>query len=164
VAGRHHRHAGNVESELREVGDRREREANVEHLHSSLHEAQCQCLFDGERVRAEVMPDDNLAFDAQLADQRAKPQAQRLHAEQVQLRRLVRTCNPEPHARHIRESRWASPAAATRTRLYWARGLRAAQAAWVNFQGREGAGCLGEKPEKFNARLWFIGAKRWKYA
>jgi hypothetical protein len=53
------------------------------HLAARRHQARDQRVFDRGRIAAEIVPGDDLLFDAEFCDQRAEPHAERLHAHQV---------------------------------------------------------------------------------
>jgi hypothetical protein len=78
-----HRDAGHVEIELREIGHRRHRKADVVHLAARRHQAGDQRVFDRGRIAAKVVPGDDFLPYAQFRDQRAEPHAQRLNPHQV---------------------------------------------------------------------------------
>jgi hypothetical protein len=80
---RHHRHAGNVEIELREIRHRRHAQADVVDLAARRQQPRDQRVFDRGRVAAEVVPGDDLLLGAEFRNQRAQPHAQRLNAHQV---------------------------------------------------------------------------------
>ena len=79
----HHRDAGHVEIELREIGHRRHGKPNVVHLAARRHQAGNQRIFDRGRIAAKIMPGNDFLFDAEFRDQRAEPHAQRLNPHQV---------------------------------------------------------------------------------
>ena len=83
MRGRDHRDAGHVEVELREIGHRRHGKPDVMHLAARRHQAGDQRIFDRGRIAAEIVPGDDLLFDAEFRDQRAQPHAQRLNAHQI---------------------------------------------------------------------------------
>jgi hypothetical protein len=83
MRGRHHRDAGNVEIELREIGHRRHGQPDVVHLAARRHQAGDQRVFDRGRIAAKIVAGDDLLADAEFRDQRAEPHAQRLDAHQV---------------------------------------------------------------------------------
>jgi len=85
VAGGDHGHAGCVQVELGEIGGRRQGQADVQHLAAGLQQAQHQGLFDRQAVGPEVVADDDLRL-AQLVDVGPQAQAQRLDAQQVDVR------------------------------------------------------------------------------
>ena len=85
VRGGDHGDAGHVELELREIGHRRDGEADVVHLAARRHQAGDQRQLHRGRIAAEIVAGDDLRLDAHLADQRAEPHAERLHAHQVDL-------------------------------------------------------------------------------
>ena len=70
-------------------------------LQAGGHQAGDEGIFDGRGIAAEIVPGDDLLLHAHAADQRAEPHAERLHAHQVQLGRLVRSWMPEPPARIV---------------------------------------------------------------
>ena len=80
---RHHRDAGHVEVELREIRHRRHAQADVVNLAARRQQPRNQRIFDRGRIAAEIMPGDDLLFGAEFRDQRAQPHAQRLNAHQV---------------------------------------------------------------------------------
>ena len=51
VAGGDHRHGRAIQRELREIGDRRQRQADVVHLAAGAHQPDDQRLLDGEANR-----------------------------------------------------------------------------------------------------------------
>ena len=79
----HHRDAGHVEIELREIGHRRHRKPDVVHLAARRHQAGDQRVFDRGRIAAEIVAGNDFLFDAEFRNQRAEPHAQRLNAHQV---------------------------------------------------------------------------------
>ena len=83
VRGGHHGDARHVELELREIGHRRDAEADVVHLAARRHQAGDQRHLHRGRIGAEVVAGDDLRLDAHLLDERAEAQAQRLDPHQV---------------------------------------------------------------------------------
>ena len=104
VAGRDHRHGGRIEVELREIGHRAERRADVAHPDAGLHQADDQRLFDRQRIVAVVVADGDLGLDAAAVHLRAEPEAERGHAGQVDLVRVFppRVVFAEPGGRDHR--------------------------------------------------------------
>ncbi len=85
MAGGDHGHAGGVQVELGEIGDRRHRQADVEDLAARLDQPQGQGLLDGKRIGPVVMSDHHPAL-AEILEQGPEPQAHDLRAQQVELR------------------------------------------------------------------------------
>ena len=80
---RHHRDAGHIEIELREIGHRRHAQPDVVDLAARGQQPRNQRVFDRGRIAAEIMPGDDLLPVAEFRDQRAEPHAQRLNPHQV---------------------------------------------------------------------------------
>ena len=83
MRGRHHRHAGNVEIELREIRHRRHAQADVVNLAARRQQSRNQRIFDRGRITAEIVPGDNLLFGAEFGNQRAQAHAERLNPHQI---------------------------------------------------------------------------------
>ena len=96
-------------------------------------------ILHRRRIAAEIVAGDDLGLDAELADQRAEPHAQRLHAHQVDL-----ACRAAS-ARRIRGSRWASPAARIHRRRCWA---SATAWAWGTSRSLGGTGAGGHSASR----------------
>src|SRR6185312_13676659 len=84
VARRDHRDRRTIERELREVGHRGKREADVVHLATGRRQPDDQRLLDRERIRTEVVADGDARRDAGLVQKRAEAKPERLDAEQVE--------------------------------------------------------------------------------
>ena len=65
------------------------------------HQALGECDLDCHGIAAEIMTRHDMRLHAKFMDQRAEPHAQRLHAHQIELRRLSRARMAEPPARVI---------------------------------------------------------------
>ena len=85
VARRHHGDGRHVEIELREIGNRRQREPDIVHLASRTHQPDDERLLDGGRVGTEIVPDRDRRTNAHLVQHRAEAEAQCLNAHQVDL-------------------------------------------------------------------------------
>ena len=85
VGGGHHRDRRRIESELGEIGHRREREPDVAHLRAPRHQARGQRQLDRSRIAAEVVADDHLTRDAKLLQEAREAEPERLRAHQVDL-------------------------------------------------------------------------------
>ena len=85
VAGGDHGDAFDAEVELREIGHRRQRQADVVHLGAAGQQAGGQRRFDRGRIGAVVVADHDPHRHAALAHQRGKAEADRLKPEQVDL-------------------------------------------------------------------------------
>ena len=83
VRGRHHRDCRNVKRELREIGHRREREADVAHPRPARHQARDERELDRGRIAAEVVADDDLALNPKLLQEMREPEPERLGAHEV---------------------------------------------------------------------------------
>ena len=83
VRGGDHGDAGHVQIELGEIGHRRHRQPDVVHLAARRHQPGDQRQFHRGRIAAEIVAGDDLRLHAHVADERAKPHAERLHAHQV---------------------------------------------------------------------------------
>ena len=83
MRGGDHGDAGHVQLELREIGHRRDRQPDVVHLAARRQQAGDQRQFHRGGIAAEIVASDDFRLDAQLADQRPQPHAERLHAHQV---------------------------------------------------------------------------------
>ena len=59
---RHHRDAGHVEIELREIRHRRHRKTDVVHLAAGGQQPRDQRVFDRGRIAAEIVPGDDFLF------------------------------------------------------------------------------------------------------
>ncbi len=85
VRGGDHRHRGDVERELGEIGHRRDGEADVADFRPARHQARGQRELDRGRIAAEVVADHDLARDAELLQESRQSEPERLHAHQVEL-------------------------------------------------------------------------------
>ncbi len=85
VRGGDHRDARHVEVELREIGHRRQCQADVVDLAARGDQAVDQRHLDRRRIGAEIVAGDDLRLDAEFVDQRAEAEAERLDAHQVDL-------------------------------------------------------------------------------
>ena len=85
VAGGDHGHAGRVEVELGKIGDRRQRQADIEHLAAGGDQAERQGLLHRQRIRPVVVADDD-PRPAELMDIGPQAHAKRLDAQQVEIR------------------------------------------------------------------------------
>ena len=85
VRGGHHGDGGDVEIELREIGHRRKRKADIVNLDARRHEADRQRIFDRGRIGAEIMAGDEFRRHAHVMDERAETKPQGLHAHEVDL-------------------------------------------------------------------------------
>ena len=83
VGGGDHRDRGRIESELCEIGHRREREPDVAHIGAPRHQPRRQRQLDRCRIAAEVVADDHLTRDAQLLQEARETKPERLRAHQV---------------------------------------------------------------------------------
>ena len=85
MRGGHHRHARHLERKLREIGHGRERQSDVVHAATRRHQSRRQCRLHRSRIGAEIVSGHDLRRDAELVNERAEPEPQRLHAHQVEL-------------------------------------------------------------------------------
>ena len=85
VAGGDHGHARSVQRELGEIGHRRQGQADVQHFHAAFQQAEGQGLLHRQGIGAEVVADHDARPLADLVDVGRQAQAQRLHAQQVDL-------------------------------------------------------------------------------
>ncbi len=79
----HHGDGWRVEFELREIGHRRKREANVMHMHAGAHQPGDHRELDRGGIGPVVVTRGQLQRHAHLVQQGAKTEPQRLHAHQV---------------------------------------------------------------------------------
>ena len=85
VRGGHHRHRRRIERKLGEIGHRGDRKADVAHSRSARHQPRCQRELDRGGIAAEVVADHDVAWNAELLQKAREPEAERLHAHQVDL-------------------------------------------------------------------------------
>ncbi len=83
VAGGHHRNGGAVQRKLREIGNRRQGEADVMDFAAGAHQADRQRLLDGERIGPVIVARNHLGLDADLMEIGSQSQAQRLYAQKI---------------------------------------------------------------------------------
>ena len=84
VARRDHGHRRTIESELREIGDGRQRKADVMHLAAGIHQAKDQRLLDRERVGPEIVTDRHARLDADFMQIGSEPEPERLDAKKIE--------------------------------------------------------------------------------
>ncbi len=84
MRGGDHRHRGNVERELGEIGHRRDGEADIADLRPAGHQPRSQRQLDRGRIAAEVVADHHLARNAEFLQEARQPEAERLHAHQIE--------------------------------------------------------------------------------
>ncbi len=82
-----HRHAFDVEIELREVGHRRERKADIVNLAAAGEKSGDERLLHAARVPAVIVSDDEALRDPALRKQRRHAKADRVEPHQVDLLR-----------------------------------------------------------------------------
>ena len=88
VARGDHRHAFDVEFELREIGHRRKREADIVDFCATRQQACHERGLDGGGIRPEVVADDDPQRHAPFAHQRREAKANRFHAKKINLVRV----------------------------------------------------------------------------
>ena len=88
VARRHHRDAFDVEVELREVGHRRKREADVVNLAAACEQARHERLLHSSRIRAIIVTDDDALRNAAAREERRHAEPDRVETHQVDFFRI----------------------------------------------------------------------------
>ena len=83
VGSGHHRHARHVESELGEIRHRGDRQADVADVAARRHQPRHQGGLHRGRIGAKIVAGHHLRRDAELVDERAEAEPQRLHPHQV---------------------------------------------------------------------------------
>ena len=85
MRGGHHGDSGDVEVELREIGHRRKRQADIVNFYAGRHQADRQRMFDRSRIGPEIMAGYKFRRNTHVMDQRAKAKPQGLHAHEIDL-------------------------------------------------------------------------------
>ena len=83
MRGGDHGHSRNIELELREIGHRRQRQADVMDPDAGGHEARRKRQFDRGGIGAIIVAGHDLRLDAHFLQQRAKTEAEGLDAHQI---------------------------------------------------------------------------------